>query len=1710
MKRYALACCFLLIAALLLTWQGREEKRGETKSPAGKPVAVSWKAAPSRLRWDTAFSTRLSPPVADFQRWAVEYAGAYPEERPGMLGRGQALARAHRARMKELIFTDPRRALEEAVPMVLRQELPGEITTLLESRVNARGRLDVLALAPGNGGEAGIRRVFTDGEGQRFEASVYGRRAAQRTTREAMVHGVALDGVLALHQDPVRPLEPGERLKAGEPVIESCPVSGEETTLPTPEIPPGTPAVETGGRVLVLCSGGHIHTLNDALTAQEGSTGGPSKPVGDIPASWTTGPKSLLFIRVAFPDRNEDPQSERESYDMLKQVNDFFMENSHNQLYLLSTVTPLITLPKPEAWYLANDTPSADFMLFDARAAAKAAGFDYQAYDLDAVRYNGGSGNFSGQAYVGERGVWLKKGTAGLACHELGHNLGLWHANSWNTGGESVTGPGSNCEYGNSFDCMGASNAGNSFFNAGHQTLLHWIPEENVTRVTGSGLYRIYQFDQARLEAGKSCLLAVKKDARRNYWCELRQRWTQNPWLTDGLTLNWSPWGDNSSAGALYGSNGGSQLLDTTPGSPDDREDSPLVLGHTFADPGSGIYITPVAKGHTVPESMDVVVQTGTFPGNQPPALLLSPATATVEVNAPVTFTAAAADPDGDALAYAWEWGDRSFGPNAATATRSWAQPGIYTVRCEVSDMKGGTRSALAVVTVGQPGTFTVSGRVLTDAGEPLAGVRVHNGAAGTLWRGCATDSAGNYTLGGMGPALYSLAALSETHVLTGARANPVDVQGDVTGVDFTATPRAGISMTLLQDTCAEGGAGATLRFARVGVSNAGSLEARVFLGGSAALSDVVFTPAEVYQLSTYKFTIPDGRPWLDVFITAFNDTLPEGPEQMTFHLLAGTGYLPSGPDTATLNILDNDTDLPVVSVEAAKPLAVENGEGGMLRFSRTGPATNPLTVPVTRGGNATPEVDYTGVGTAVTIPAGQASLEVPVTALPDTVVEGTETATFTLATDPAYLRSPQKSSASLVILDAAIPTVTVTAADDTASEENRDPAVFIVTRTGDTSLPLTVDYALGGTAEHGTDYISPGGVVTIPAGQASASIVIVPVDDAIGEPPQTVIVQLRSGPRYLTGPEWSATATILDNDVPDVSVTVSNGLCTESGHPGVFRIQTSGSGPGTVEVRYLLSGTATQGTDYAALPGSIMVPRDGFGEVVIAPLADGEPEDVESVTLTLLPDPGYHPAPERAATLFLVDDARPAVSVTAEMVDLFDRLIPAGFYFSRMGPAAGEMVVEYLFTGTALPGVDYIPPSGSLTIPAGAAGARLDVPLLAGLAIGGTRSLVCTVVPHPGLYGTGASPATAWLRGGEDPEGPRVSFTEASSSWPESVGTVSVSVRLSAPAAAAVRVDYAFGGGQAFNGADYLATAGTLLFAPGETERFIPVTIVDDPFIEPAESLSLRLLRVAGARAGTPATHVLTILDNDTPPPPLAGFTTATSTTPEGGTPAGPLVFLSAPQGQLVNVQWAVTGGTAPPDFLAAPSGMLTFLPGETVKPLPLVLPNDNLPGPSKTLVFTLGAATGGAGISPGNASTVLTITDDDPPLPDAFAVWRGLHFPGTADPAITGPHADPDNDGLENLVEYALGSDPNLPDPAPAPGASSGGDTLGMVWRQSTTAADVLIEPQWSGDLVTWESTGLTVTTTASGEGWVEKRATLPSADHPRAGMRLLVTMP
>ena len=93
----------------------------------------------------------------------------------------------------------------------------------------------------------------------------------------------------------------------------------------------------------------------------------------------------------------------------------------------------------------------------------------------------------------------------------------------------------------------------------------------------------------------------------------------------------------------------------------------------------------------------------------------------------------------------------------------------------------------------------------------------------------------------------------------------------------------------------------------------------------------------------------------------------------------------------------------------------------------------------------------------------------------------------------------------------------------------------------------------------------------------------------------------------------------------------------------------------------------------------------------------------------------------------------------------------------------------------------------------------------------------------------------------------------------------------------------------------------------------------------------------------------------------------------------------------------------------------------------------------------LVMGATTGGLyySVSTATPGVVNLIVSATPPA--GFANWQGTTWPGVTDVNIIGPQADPDNDGIQNLIEYALGLDATVSGQAGLP-------TMSMVTDAGT----------------------------------------------------------
>lgn len=135
------------------------------------------------------------------------------------------------------------------------------------------------------------------------------------------------------------------------------------------------------------------------------------------------------------------------------------------------------------------------------------------------------------------------------------------------------------------------------------------------------------------------------------------------------------------------------------------------------------------------------------------------------------------------------------------------------------------------------------------------------------------------------------------------------------------------------------------------------------------------------------------------------------------------------------------------------------------------------------------------------------------------------------------------------------LPVVTIMANQAEAAEGTPgQTATFTLTRTGPTNEALTVFYRLAGTAMPGdsaggdyltdppANYAERTGCVVIPVEHSTATVVVLPIDDATPEEAETIILVLTSNVCYAIGAQSNATATIQDNDLANIPPVANAG----------------------------------------------------------------------------------------------------------------------------------------------------------------------------------------------------------------------------------------------------------------------------------------------------------------------------------------------------------------------------------------------------------------------------------------------------------------------------------------------------------------------------------------------------------------------------------------
>jgi RHS repeat-associated protein len=368
--------------------------------------------------------------------------------------------------------------------------------------------------------------------------------------------------------------------------------------------------------------------------------------------------------------------------------------------------------------------------------------------------------------------------------------------------------------------------------------------------------------------------------------------------------------------------------------------------------------------------------------------------------------------------------------------------------------------------------------------------------------------------------------------------------------------------------------------------------------------------------------TIPQGSWYTSVTVSA-NNASQTTTKTLGVTITSGTYKIDSQAASATNTILP---DYPTLSIQAS-PTSIFDGLGNStFTISRdiTYVYGGAKTVNFSVGGSAGNGSDYAPyLNPSVTLAPGASSTNITIAAQANHQTTA-KTAVLTL-TGGNYNISSTLGSATVNLLDN-YPTVDLIATNYTATDGQTSTAFEVYRETYYTNgPPLTVNYTFSGTASNGVDFTPTlTNSVTMPAGQGSVLIPIIPSSHTNVVGTKELTLSLSANAAYAIGTNSSATIGLLQ-DAPTINVAASGPYATRAGQTGQFQITRSGGLSNSLTVNLTLSGTAVSSSDYTPLPTSIRFAANQTATNLNVTALANPPTQGKTVVLSLSTNSNYY-----------------------------------------------------------------------------------------------------------------------------------------------------------------------------------------------------------------------------------------------------------------------------------------------------------------------------------------------------------------------------------------------------------------------------------------------------------------------------------------------------
>ena len=470
------------------------------------------------------------------------------------------------------------------------------------------------------------------------------------------------------------------------------------------------------------------------------------------------------------------------------------------------------------------------------------------------------------------------------------------------------------------------------------------------------------------------------------------------------------------------------------------------------------------------------------------------------------------------------------------------------------------------------------------------------------------------------------------------------------------------------------------------------------------------------------------------ITVSVTSDTLIESAETFSLNLSSPTNATLANPSAlGTITDDDGTATLTIGDVTATE------GANATFTVSLSGTTSQPVTVRFETGdATAVAGSDYVRLDGTLTFPSGPASQTITIEGIADTLVEGTET--FNVILRDASGATISDPSALATILDddtmpAPIPALFVSDATVTEGNSGTTPATFMVSLSTTTSSTVSVGFATADASASTADYASTTGTLVFAPGTLSQTIAVAVNGDTLVEGNETFTLLLQ-GPVHAALADAEALGTIIDDDsspAPIPAISIRNAAVAE-GNSGTatasFEVVLSASSVVPVSVGYNSSnGTATAGSDYAAVSGTLTFPAGTTTRsIAVTVTGDMLVEASETFTVILSNASNATIATANATGTIVNDDAEsapppppppardPRVSLdpSVRVTECTGGIADEALFTVRVTPRPDDrIVVEYATTaGSASAGADFETTSKTLFIKKGQSTATIAVPV--------------------------------------------------------------------------------------------------------------------------------------------------------------------------------------------------------------------------------------------------------------------------------------------------------------------------------------------------------------------------------------------------------------